>query len=119
MRTGLIVFSAVAAIAWVVLLYVSLHAISAMGASAAGAVFIGDFAHPWRAQFGADFAIHLLLVAGWMIWRSRSWVVGIICAALCVNLGALFTLPFLLVAIWRSRSLEAALLGYQSQRQRA
>ncbi len=106
-------FSVVAAVGWVVLLFVSVHAVSVMGANAAGAVFIGDFAHPWRAQFGTDFAIHLLLVAGWMIWRSRSWVVGIVCAVLAINPGALFALPFWVVAMWRGGSLGAALVGYR------
>lgn len=114
MKTGLILFTAVAAIAWAILLYVSVQAVTAMGVNAAGAVFLADFGQPWRAQFGADFSIHLLLVAAWMIWRSRSWIVGIVCALLAINLGALFTLPFLLIAAWRAGgSLEAALLGFR------
>jgi hypothetical protein len=113
-RAGSAIFSLVAALAWAALLYVSIHAVSTMGAAAAGTVFVGDFAHPWRAQFGTDFSIHLLLVAAWMIWRSRSWIGGIVCAVLAVNLGALFTLPFLLIAMGRSGSLEGALLGFRA-----
>ncbi len=100
MRFGIAIFAAALAIAWAALVYVSVHAVSAMGAAAAGPVFFGDFSHPWRAQFGADFSVHLLLVAAWMIWRARSWIVGILCAVLAINLGALFTIPFFLIALW-------------------
>ena len=105
-RPGLIVFSVVAAIAWVILFYISAHAVAAMGVNAAGPVFLDQFNHPWRAQFGADFSIHLLLVAAWMIWRSPSWIV---CAVLAINLGALFTLPYVVIAAWRGGGIAAAL----------
>lgn len=111
MRGSLLVFSILAATAWAILLYVSIHAATVMGVGAAGPVYFADFAHPWRAQFGADFSIHLLLVAGWMIWRSRSWPGGILCAVLAINLGALFTLPFLVIAAWKSGNVSAALVG--------
>jgi hypothetical protein len=83
-----------------------------MGFAAAGDVFLGDFGHPWRAQFGADFTIHLLGVATWMIWRSRSLVAGIVCAILAINCGALFTIPYLLWAVWTAGGdVAAALTG--------
>ena len=86
-----------------------------MGINAAGTVFIADFSHPWRAQFGTDFAIHLLLVASWLVWRSRSWLVGIICAVLAINLGSLFTLAFILVSMLRNGGdLRKVLLGYRA-----
>lgn len=116
MRSGLVGFLVVAGLAWIALLYVSVHAAVAMGLNAAGGVFLADFSHPWRAQFGTDFSIHLLLAAAWLIWRSRSWVAGIVCAALTVNLGALFLLPFLAFAWIRDGSLEAALLGVHRTR---
>jgi hypothetical protein len=73
MRPGLTIFRLALFIGWAVMFAISCHAVSRMGFGAAGGVFIGDFAHPWRAQFNADFALHLLLVAAWMIYRSRSW----------------------------------------------
>ena len=99
------------AAAWVTLFTVSAHAVSQMGSNAAGAVFFGDFAHPWRAQFNTDFSIHLMLAAAWMIWRSRSWPVGVACGVLTICLGAVFLLPYLALAWWRGGSLAAALLG--------
>lgn len=112
MKVGVVLFSVAAAIAWAALLFVSAHAVSTMGADAGGKVFIADFGHPWRAQFNTDLSIHLVLVAVWMIWRSRPWFVGIICALLAINLGALFTLPFLVIAAWRNNgNLGAVLLG--------
>ena len=60
-------------------------------------MFIGDFAHPWRAQFNADFALHLLLVAAWWVYRARSWILGLVWAVLAINVGAVFTLAYLLV----------------------
>lgn len=112
MRIGLILFTVAAAVVWATLFYVTAHAVSVMGASAAGAVFLGDFGHPWRAQFGADFSIHLLLVAAWLIWRSPNWIIGIVCAVLAINLGALFTLPYLVVTLWQAKGdVVAALSG--------
>ena len=109
------IFAANLCAAWVILLWVSVHAVAAMGINAAGTVFIADFSHPWRAQFGTDFAIHLLLVASWLVWRSRSWLVGIICAALAINLGSLFTLAFILVSMLRNGGdLRKVLLGYRA-----
>jgi hypothetical protein len=97
MRLGLIVFRLALCVAWLVLFWVSYQAVSRMGFGAAGSVFIGDFAHPWRAQFNTDFGLHLLLVAAWMIYRSRSWIIGLICALLAVNVGGVFTLAYLLM----------------------
>jgi hypothetical protein len=102
-------------IAWAVLFTVSVHAVQSMGVNAAGAVFIGDFAHPWRAQFNTDFTIHLLLAAAWMIYRSRSWLVGVVCAILAINLGGVFTLAYLLVATFQAKGdFAIVLLGHRA-----
>lgn len=114
MRLGLGIVAATAAVAWIGLFTLSANAIGQMGYGAAGAVFLGDFAHPWRAQFNADFSMHLLLVAAWMVWRSRSWPLGLVCGLLTICMGALFLLPYLALAWWRSGSLEAALIGNRS-----
>ncbi|MCF8709427.1 DUF1475 domain-containing protein [Rhizorhapis sp. SPR117] len=119
MHKGAFVLLVVAAIAWAALLYITVHAIDTMGFASAGDYFFGDFSHPWRRQFNADFAIHMLTVGVWMIWRSRSLIVGLICAALAVNLGALFTLPYIIIAIWQARgNVSAALSGkhYEADR---
>ena len=112
MSTGKKIFAAVLCAAWAVLLWVSVHAVTSMGIGAAGAVFVGDFAQPWRAQFGTDFSIHLLLVAAWMVWRSRFWPLGLICGVLAINFGGLFTLAYILVAMVRSQGdMRLVLLG--------
>jgi len=112
----LTVFTLLAGVAaWITLLAISAIAIAQMGYDAAGVTFIGDFGHAWRAQFNADFSIHLLLMAAWMIWRSRSWPVGLVCGLMTICLGAVFLLPYLALAWWRGGTLEAAILGKHNQ----
>ncbi|WP_264425648.1 DUF1475 domain-containing protein [Novosphingobium sp. KCTC 2891] len=114
MRFGLGIVAATATVAWLTLFTLSANAIRQMGYDAAGAVFLGDFVHPWRAQFNADFSIHLLLMAAWMVWRSRSWAVGLVWGLLTICMGALFLLPYLALAWWRSGSFAGALIGQRS-----
>ncbi len=112
MRLGLLGFRLFLAIGWLVLLVVTIRAISEMSTGAAGAVFIGDFVHPWRAQFNTDFVVHLLLVAAWMIYRARSWAAGLICAALAVFVGGVFTLAYVLViSILAKGDMRTVMLG--------
>ncbi len=102
--------------AWLGLLLVSVRAVRQMGAGTAGEVFFADFAHPWRAQFNTDFAIHLLLVAAWMVYRARSWVTGLLCAFCAVSFGGLFTLAYLIVASFRAGgNPRTMLLGHHAQ----
>lgn len=110
MRTTL--FRLLLCAGWAVLLLVSIRAVTAMGLGAESGVFIGDFAHPWRAQFNTDFSLHLLLAAAWMVYRARSWALGLVWAVLAINLGALFTLAYLLVVSIQARGdMRAVLLG--------
>jgi hypothetical protein len=112
MRIGTVVFRLALCVAWAILFAISVRAVSQMGFGAAGGVFIGDFAQPWRAQFNGDFAVHLLLVAAWMVFRSRSWVVGLICGLLAVNLGGVFTLAYLLAVSFQTKGhMRKLLLG--------
>ena len=54
-------------------------------------------------------------MASWLVWRSRAWLVGIICAVLAINLGSLFTLAFILVSMLRNGGdLRKVLLGYRA-----
>ncbi|HVL00905.1 MAG TPA: DUF1475 family protein [Dongiaceae bacterium] len=85
---------------WVLLTGITIYAIQTLG-SEAGMVFLSDFLHPWRAQFNTDFVIHLLLFVVWVVWREESKAVGIVSAALCL-LGGLFTLLYLLFAVYRA-----------------
>jgi hypothetical protein len=85
-------------ILWSAVSAITVGAIAAMGIDAAPATFVRDLAHPWRAQFYADLEAHLLLFAGWIVWRERASAPGFVYAAATLLLGALFTLPYLLVA---------------------
>lgn len=115
MRVGTISFRLLLALGWAVLFYVSFQAIRQLGLGPAGDVFVGDFAHPWRAQFNTDFSLHLLLVALWMIYRSRPWIVGLICGVLAINLGGVFTLAYLLVVSIRAKGdMRNVLLGWRA-----
>ncbi|MET0362419.1 MAG: hypothetical protein ABW048_11805 [Sphingobium sp.] len=58
-KIGVNLFRLALMIGWALLLIVSLRAVTTMGTDAASAFFFGDMAHPWRAQFNVDFALHL------------------------------------------------------------
>ena len=110
MRVGLLTFCGFLAVAWLALLAVTVNSVEAMGVAAAGPVFFGDFGHPWRAQFGTDFGVHLLLIAAWMIYRAKTWIGGLVCGALAVLMGGVFTLAFLMVITLRARGDMALVL---------
>jgi hypothetical protein len=119
MRIGLLLFRLALVLAWLVLFWVSYQAVSRLGFGAAGGVFIGDFAHPWRAQFNADFALHLLLVATWLVFRARTWWLGLIWAVLAINLGGVFTLAYLLVVSFQTEGdMRQLLLGRHAAKAR-
>ena len=47
-----------------------------------------------------------------MVYRARSWAVGLVWAVLAINLGALFTLAYLLVlSIQAKGDMRMVLLG--------
>jgi hypothetical protein len=112
MKTGISIFRAALVVAWLVLVWVTVKAVAAMGANAAGAVFFGDMAHPWRAQFNIDFGWHLLLVAAWLTYRDRLLIRGLVFGLLAVMLGGVFTLAFLFVETFRTNGdMRRLLLG--------
>ncbi|HEX8668939.1 MAG TPA: hypothetical protein VF727_11285 [Allosphingosinicella sp.] len=95
---------------WVGICAVTLWALATLGLPAAAATFVSDLAHPWRAQFYGDLEIYLLLASTWIVWREPSRLVGFACAAATIMLGALFTLPYLLVAAVRAKGDPARLV---------
>ena len=105
-------FRALLALAWIGVAAITLWALTELGLAAAPATFVRDLAHPWRAQFYADLEAHLLLFALWIAWRERTLGRGLAFALATMLLGALFTLPYLLVASIRARGdVRALLLG--------
>jgi len=72
MRVAPNILRVLLALGWALLFYVSVRAVRQMGFGAAGDVFFGDLAHPWRAQFNTVFGLHLLLVAAWTVYPRGS-----------------------------------------------
>jgi hypothetical protein len=107
--TGLRLF---ATVAWVAIAAVTLWALLEPGLLALPLTMIADLAHPWRAQLYLDLELQLLVFAAWVVWRERSLGVGLACAAATMLLGALFTLPYLLLASIRAKGeVRRLLLG--------
>lgn len=97
---------------WAMLFVISIIAVDQMGATAAIDTFFADLSHPWRRQFNTDFAIHLLLFASWIIWRSRSKPIGVLFGFLAVGLGGVFSLAFILAELVRHKGdVRRVLLG--------
>jgi hypothetical protein len=87
---------------WTVLAAVTGWALFSLGLAALPETMLRDLHHPWRAQLYLDLELHLVLFAGWMIWREGSLRTGLAAAVATILLGALFTLPYLLAASIRA-----------------
>jgi len=112
-----VAFTGLLAVGWLVLAFVRVQAIRKLGLAAGGTTFISDMTQPWRAQFNSDFGLHLLLVAAWMIFRTRPWWLGVLCALLAINMGGMFTLAYLLmIAIRAQGDMRTVLLGWRAER---
>ena len=95
---------------WLAVAAITANALLQQGLAAAPATFLTDLGHPWRAQFYADLEVHLLLFSAWLLWRERLRPIAFLYAAATMLLGALFTLPYLLLASLRSGDDPSALL---------
>lgn len=89
-------------VGWTAIVFVTAHALVTLGVSGFVDTVLEDIRHPWRQQFYLDFELHLLLFAGWIAWRERFRASGLVCAVATLLLGALFTLPYLLVTSVRA-----------------
>ena len=99
------------AAAWIGVAAVTAWAIATLGLWGLFDTLGSDLSHAWRAQLDSDLEAHLLLFAGWIGWRHR-WRPGGLAAGVAVLLlGALFTLPYLLLATFRAADIRALLLG--------
>jgi hypothetical protein len=96
MRPGWWVFRAGLLGAWLLVLSVTIHASVAGGPNGWIDAFVQTLHEPWPAQFNTDFTVHLVLMALWLFVRARSWMWGVLWAALAVLGGSLFSLLFLL-----------------------
>ena len=96
---------------WIAMLFMSVRAVTGMGADMAGDVFFADLAHPWRGQFNIDLILQLALMAGWIAWREKRLLTATPFAALSVLMGGVFTFGYLLVATFTSRDAASFLFG--------
>lgn len=98
--------------AWLALFIITIRAVQELGADKAGDFFIGDMAHPWRAQFNADFSFFLLLIAAWLVWSAKHRALGVIWALLSIIGGGLFTFAYLLIVSFQTGGdVRAIVLG--------
>jgi hypothetical protein len=88
-------------VAWAALAFITWRAITLLG-SDGSYIFLSDLAQPWRAQFYTDFVLHVTLVAGWIVWREPSKIVGVLSALACLAGGALVTLLYVFVTTYRA-----------------
>lgn len=109
---GVILFRALLLIVWAAVAAVTVWALLDRGVLAAPQTFLSDLAHPWRPQFYADLEAHLLLLGAWMICRERQPLAGVGCAIATLLLGALFSVPYVLLASIRAKGdMRRLLLG--------
>ncbi|HSB95443.1 MAG TPA: hypothetical protein VLC91_03290 [Spongiibacteraceae bacterium] len=94
-------FRVVLIVVWAILAFITWRAITLLG-SDGSYILISDFSQPWRAQYYSDFIIHVLLIAGWVLWREPSKIVGLLCALACIAGGSLFSLLYLFVTSYRA-----------------
>jgi hypothetical protein len=101
---------------WLLVAAVTGWALIERGLWAGAETFVSDLSHPWRAQFYSDLEAHLLLIAGWILYRERSRSIGLLFALATMLLGALFTLPYILIASLRVAGPDEFLLGRRGSR---
>jgi len=105
------------AVAWILVTWVSVGAVTQMGFGAAGETFFADFAHPWRAQFNADFSAHLLLMAAWIVYREKRPLAAGFFGAAAIFFGGVFSLAYIFIATFRCEdNFQALLLGERHRR---
>jgi len=109
------IFRAAVLISWLLVMWISIHAVTALGFNQAGATFFADFGHPWRAQFNGDFAAHLLLMACWIVYREKNLLLGVLFGLAAVMFGGAFSLAYIFVATFTARgSFKGLLIGYRA-----
>lgn len=96
--------------AWLVMVPITIHALSTHGISGLG-VFFTDFHSPWRAQINSDFSVHLGLAMAWILYREPTRIRGALLAAPAL-LGSVYLLPYILIASYKAGGrFDALLLG--------
>ena len=83
--------------AWLLVLAMTLQASIYGGPNGWLSAFASEMRQPWPAQFDTDFTVHLVLVAGWIVFRARTLALGLLFGVFAVLGGSLFSLAYLLV----------------------
>lgn len=109
----MLILKTLLAVLWIAVLVVTVQAIGSQGLNAAGDIFFADLTSgAWHAQFAADFAGHLLLIAIWVAWRHKFSIAGVIFSVLCVLGGGLFSFMYILVTCIQAKAdMKKLLLG--------
>ena len=100
---------------------VLIYAMTMMAVNAKGfnwpIVYFGDLLNfDWRSQFNADFLIHLLLLAIWVVWREGFTMQGYIFGFLSIFMGGMFGFVYLLVVTYKAKGdPKLLLLGVHAQ----
>lgn len=107
----MLIFRIAVAIAWLLVVAVSVHAVGTMGLTPGGIVFFQDFAHPWRAQYNADFSAHLILMAAWIAYRENR-LLGVPLGLLAIMFGGAYSLAYIFIATFKAKGrFDHLLLG--------
>lgn len=105
MKAGqtMIIVRLVSGFAWLCVCFFTCHAIAWLGVSGIGELFLSDFSHPWKAQFNADFGLHLIAMAGCVAWRATGFLTKIGFGLACTFLGGLFSFAYIFIATFYAR----------------
>ena len=98
----MLIFRIVLVLAWAGLFYLTSEAVGAHGIEAGATTFIADFADGWRARYHADFALHLLLVAAWIVYREKYLAAGLALGLGVLAFGGMFTIAYVFTATFRT-----------------
>ena len=106
------IFRIFLAFSWVLIIGITIYAISKLGFNWPS-VYFGDLiTHAWRSQFNTDFLIHLILLCSWIVWREDSKLNGAIYGFLSIFMGGMFGFAYLFYATFKAEgNIKALLLG--------
>ena len=100
------------AFSWLLIMGVTLYAVSQLGFNWPAVFFSDLFGNEWRSQFNTDFLIHLFLLCGWVYWREESKLKGAVYGFLSIFMGGMFGFAYLLFHTYKSKgNMKALLLG--------
>jgi len=97
-------WTTVLGVLWALLLFKSIMAMQSQDLSPTAHYYGAMLKNTWQGQFNFDLWIHTVVLGGWMFYREKSRVVGLICALATIYFGALFSLLYLISAFIRAKT---------------